>query len=114
MDFPVTAEFAAAANAGQLHAEARGASVEWPASFVDTGDGWVYRVDDGDDVTIDEPTVAAAIANHTPPDTTPLPPDGVDAALKAVKGIYTLQEAADSSCYTAEQLIDEAMAWLLA
>lgn len=81
MDFPVTAEFAATANAGQLHAECRGASVEWPASFVDTGNDWVYRIvdvdhyldDEGepqerpvDGVVVDVQAVEAALAAHVP------------------------------------------------
>jgi hypothetical protein len=36
------------------------------ASFVHTEDGWVYRVDEGDDVTIDRAHVEAAIATHVP------------------------------------------------
>lgn len=59
MDFPVTAEFVATANAAQLHAEARGVSPAWPASFVQTvpddDSSWVYRIDDTDEYVEDDP-----------------------------------------------------------
>jgi hypothetical protein len=50
-DFPVTAEFVQTANARQLHDEACGAESDWPASFVQTDSGWVYR-DDIDRATV--------------------------------------------------------------
>lgn len=95
MDFPVSAEFVATANACQLHTAARGESPEWPASFVELEDGsWVYRVDDTDeyveddeagnpversrprgDVVIDVAAVQAAIDAHDPADAPHVPMD---------------------------------------
>ena len=72
MDFPVSDEFVASANAGQLHDEARGGSPEWPASFVRLEDGWVYRVDEREGVTVDAAAVAAALKAHVP--VMPAPP----------------------------------------
>lgn len=65
-DFPASEEFVQTANASQLHDEARGANTEWPASFVQTDDGWVYRIDDRDEVTVDVGHVEAALASHQP------------------------------------------------
>ena len=70
MDFPVTAEFVATANAAQLHDECRGKSADWPASFVQIDGAWVYRVDDADDddrdVVVVDDLVKAALASHVP------------------------------------------------
>ena len=85
MDFPVTAEFVDTANPSQLHDEARGDSPEWPASFIETDTGWVYRVYDTDEyveddedgnpvdctrpregVVIDAQHVQAALDGHVP------------------------------------------------
>ena len=90
MDFPVTDEFAASANAGQLHDECRGDSPEWPASFVPNEDGWVYRVDERDDVTIDALTVQAALDGHVPE---PPPPTTEELLAQALTRIETLEAA---------------------
>lgn len=44
----------------------------------------------------------------------PLPTDGVIATLNAVLGLWTLQDAANASGYTEEQLVAEAQAWAAA
>lgn len=44
----------------------------------------------------------------------PLPTDGVIATLNAVLGLWTLQDAANASGYTEDQLIAEAQAWAAA
>lgn len=44
----------------------------------------------------------------------PLPADGVIATLNAVLGLWTLQDAANASGYTEDQLIAEAQAWAAA
>lgn len=44
----------------------------------------------------------------------PLPTDGVIATLNAVLGIWSLQDAANASGYTQDQLIAEAQAWAAA
>lgn len=62
-DFPVTEEFVRAANAAQLHDEARGSTVKWPASFTYVNGSWVYRVGrEG----VDAAKVTAAIEAHIP------------------------------------------------
>lgn len=93
MDFPVTAEFAASANAAQLHDEARGDSPEWPASFVQTDDEWVYRVDERDDVTIDARAVQAALDSHVPAAPPPDPDDALRAAIEAATDFGSLKAA---------------------
>lgn len=63
MDFPVTETFKDTANVAQLHDEARRSKQVWPASLVQTENGWVYRVDRDD---IDTTVVQAALDAHTP------------------------------------------------
>jgi hypothetical protein len=81
VEVPVTAAFVESANAAQLHDEARGAEVEWPASFVEREDGsWVYRVDRDD---VDADAIRAAVDGHAPV-FAPDPDDELDAALASV------------------------------
>lgn len=72
---------------------------------------------------LDEATLEAGVEAHDadpewtspiPPTPLPLPADGVRATLDAVKGYYTLEEAAATCRFTAEQLVAEALAWAAA
>lgn len=98
MDFPVTTQFAQTANPVQLHAEARGAKQNWPASFVQADGGWRYRVDRDD---IDRAAVQAALDAHTPDPEYGQPDE--DRQLRALR-TKAQQVAAGDGTFTAVQI----------
>lgn len=90
-DFPVDESFVSSANAAQLHDEARGSLVKWPASFTYVNGAWVYRVERDD---VDAAKVAAAISNHTPDPNYGLPAEVLTLRQLAAKSSLTAADVA--------------------
>jgi hypothetical protein len=100
-DFPVTVDFVQSANARQLHDEARGATESWPASFVQTDSGWVYRVERGD---VNQASVRAALDAHLP-----APNPDPDADLAASINAVDTSKIADAAVKAAVDALKAAL-----